>query len=299
MSKAADISANVRKEIEGYLDEVDSVLQQSDVSRSERRALCDELECQIVDMLDERSGSTPSVADVKALLAEMDPPSRFARQDGARQTQRAAEPRVLPLAIWAAVTAVLGIIVAFMWAEWRGTESDRLQAAVIAFLVTSLALAMGVAAIREIRRNPRTNRGYLLACIGVISLPICLCLWANRQIARPINIQLAHEVADYTKSSRMTVLTADDELVTRDASGQLREGETIVDPPKGSGQLPFIPWITTPMGVRLFSIASCFGPTVLLTLVLAPLFYWRFRPLSVSALGPNQTSRESRHTMKS
>ena len=135
MTKAIDLSSSVQVEIEAHLDEVDRVLQQSQVSRSERRALCDELECQIMDILSQRCSHDPAIADVRALLAEMDAPSSFARLDGDRQPNSTVEPKVLPLAIGAAITAVSGIVFAFVWAQWRGAESDRQQAAIIAFLV--------------------------------------------------------------------------------------------------------------------------------------------------------------------
>lgn len=284
MTTTTDMPSNVRREIDDYLEEVEAVLQQSDVSRSERRTLCDELDCQIMDMLAQRYPDAPSVGDAKALLAEMDPPSRFARHDTSTQLEQTSAPSFLALSIGAAVTAILGIIGAFLWAEWRGAESDRQQAAVIAFLITLLALAMGVTAIRGIRRNPRTNRGYLLAYIGVISLPMCFCLWANREISLPINTQLSREVADYVRSQRVIARTQEREIKIREGSNQPQEGEVILSPKSETlAELPFVPWITTKRGVRLFSIATCFGPTALLTLIFVPLFYKRFHPRLIRA----------------
>ncbi len=282
MTKATHLSSEVRIEIDAHLDEVDKVLQESDVSRSERRALCDEVECQIIDMLSERCSANPTVADVKALLAGMDSPSRFARQNDDRQLQPISEPTVLPLATAAAMTAVFGVIGAIIWAEWRGAESDRQQAAIIAFLMTFLALGMGVTAIREIRRNARLKRGYLLAYIGVISLPICFSLWASREIAHPINTRLSREVADYILSRRTTILTADEEIVILDDGKQPDEGDIIISKSAKPAKLPFIPWITTSRGWRLFALTTCFGPTILLTLIFVPLFYRRYHPRTIA-----------------
>ena len=279
MNKRIALARNVRDAIDAHLAEIDQVLRKSGTSRPERQTVCDEVESLIFDKLSKRCSDSPAVADVDALLAEMDSPSSFSAQDCERPPLPATESKILPLAVVAALTAVLGIIGAFIWAEWRGTESDRQQAAIIAFLITLLSLAMGVTAIQKIRRNARVHRGYLLAFIGVISLPICFCLWASRELAYPINTQLANEVHDYRRWKYQTVTTANGELVTRDREIEIAEGEVIIRRAEDKEvELPFVPWITTARGARLFSNATCFGPTILLTLVSVPLCYRRYHP---------------------
>ena len=66
-----------------------------------------------------------------------------------------------------------------------------------------------------------------------------------------------------------------------DSAAPLEKGEVIVSPSEGRAELPFIPWITSGRGARLFSMATCFGPTLLLTLILVPLFYSRYHPRTV------------------
>lgn len=283
MTETTPVPCAVQEIVDAHVDDVDEVLKGSGVERAERRTICDELECQITDILSQRFSAVPTIADVKALLAEMDPPSSFSQQIENRPPDLVTEPTVQPLAIGAAVTAILGIVVAFIYAEWRGAESDRQQAAIIVLLITFLALAMGVTAIREIRRYARTKRGYLLAYIGVISLPICFSLWANREISYPINTRLSREVAEYTRSQRMIVKTADGEIAALDSDERVKAGDTVLSPAGPRVELPFVPWITTKRDVRLFSITACFGPTLLLTLILVPFFYRRFHPRRVRA----------------
>lgn len=65
--------------------EVDSSLRTDGVSTSERRSVLEELECQINEMLNERGpgDDKPTVGDVRALLAEMDPPEKYCDQPDA------------------------------------------------------------------------------------------------------------------------------------------------------------------------------------------------------------------------
>ena len=281
MSETIAMPTDARVLVDAHLDDVDAVLRQSGIPREERRTICDELECQIVATLSERCDGIPNASDAKAILAEMDAPESFAEPTKQSRTSPmpAEEPAVSLLAVAAATIAISGIVFAFIYAEWRGAESDRQQAAIIVFLITFLAMVMGATAIREMRLRRGAMRGYMLAFIAVVSLPICFCLWGSREIAYPVNTQLGREVAAYRASQRTIVRTSDGDIV-HIFGKDLPAEATIISPADPEPvDRPFIPWISTGQGVYLFSLATCFGPTMVLTAIFAPLFYRRYNPV--------------------
>jgi hypothetical protein len=68
----------IRNRVAQYLREVDSHMHSPSIQKTE---VLQNLEAQILDALEKRAGRNPSVADVAAALAEMDPPQSYG--DGA------------------------------------------------------------------------------------------------------------------------------------------------------------------------------------------------------------------------
>lgn len=287
MSDRLPVSVEVQAAIDAHLHEVDQSLQRSDVGQAERHSICEQLLCQIFEMLDERCSVEPQVADVRSLLAELESPVDWAETNRHIPATAAVTPatRVSRLAIAAATIGVFGIAGAFAYSVFRGNEAGRQEAAIICFLITLLTMALGITAIKEMRRAPGTIKGYLLAYIGIICLPITFGLWANREIAYPINTRLFREVHTYRMSREVTVKTQNGDIVRvqRDTPIQrpvVEPGEIILslpDPTKPA-QTPFIPGIKTKRDAYLFSLTTCFGPTLLLALVFVPITYRRMNP---------------------
>ena len=71
------MTPEVRARLDQHLDAVESALTAAGHSRDHRRAILDDLESQIRDILAARSPS-PSLADVTAILAQLDPPQAYA-----------------------------------------------------------------------------------------------------------------------------------------------------------------------------------------------------------------------------
>lgn len=71
------MNEQVRKRIDEHLDAIDRILTDSGMTRSERRNITDDVESQILDMLGARSGDDPTLPDVEAILAELDPPEAY------------------------------------------------------------------------------------------------------------------------------------------------------------------------------------------------------------------------------
>lgn len=287
MNDVLPVSGEVQTSIDAHIRDVDQSLQQSGVGQSERQSICEQLQSQIFEMLSERCTHEPQVADVRSLLAELESPADWAESGRRNQPAKApsASARISRLAIVSATIGVFGIAGAFGYSVLRGNESGRQEAAIICFLITLLAMAMGFTAIKEMRREPKVIKGYLLAYIGIICLPITFCLWANREIAYPINTRLNKEVNAYRMSREVRVMKTNGDIVSvqRDMPIQkpvIEAGETIlsVPDPTKSAKTPFVSGITTKQGAYLFSLTTCFGPTFLLALLFVPLTYRRLHP---------------------
>jgi len=75
-----DLTPAVRDRIDAHLDAIDAVLRDAGLSHGERRTITDEVESQIREMLAARAGDSPTVADVEAILATLDPPESYAEE---------------------------------------------------------------------------------------------------------------------------------------------------------------------------------------------------------------------------
>jgi hypothetical protein len=69
---------NAWQRVDEFLAAVDRALAGADVSQDERRSILDDLRTQIAEMLADRAGDTPTLADVDVVLAEIDPPQAYA-----------------------------------------------------------------------------------------------------------------------------------------------------------------------------------------------------------------------------
>jgi hypothetical protein len=70
------LSADAQSRLDAHLDAVEQTLHRSGNARDQRRAIVDDLETHIRDLLAARAAE-PSLADVEAVLAQMDPPAAY------------------------------------------------------------------------------------------------------------------------------------------------------------------------------------------------------------------------------
>ncbi len=109
MSSAGEANGAVQRCIDDHLDRIDAVLQSGGMSRSERQHILDDVQTQIHDMLAERCEDTPIVDDVRAVLAELDPPEGYA-PDGPLSSSPATPGTPIPQKRPSAAKEVLGKI---------------------------------------------------------------------------------------------------------------------------------------------------------------------------------------------
>jgi hypothetical protein len=112
----ADWPAEVRQRVFRHLEEIDKALGAQNIEWVQRRAIVDDVEGQITEMLSARKVGTPTMADIEAILVELDPPASY----GASLGGAAAPPPALPVnlppaklsrrAVWGAVFAPLVLI---------------------------------------------------------------------------------------------------------------------------------------------------------------------------------------------
>lgn len=167
------LPVEARQLLDGHLDAVERVLAESGVARAERRAVCDEIDTQAQEMLWQRTEDEPSVRDVHAILAELDPPSAYRQvaAENARPETTAtpvANPKVHTLALCSLLVPAAMALVAFSPLAPNG------EVATFVFLaVTGLvAVVLAVISIREIRCEPLRYSGIVLALCGALAIPL-------------------------------------------------------------------------------------------------------------------------------
>ena len=117
----ADWPADVRQRVFRHLEEIDKALGAQNVEWVQRRAIVDDVEGQITEMLSARKVGTPTMADIEAILVELDPPASYGSNTVAAGTVPPALPVNLPpaklsrRAVWGAVFAPLVLILALFF----------------------------------------------------------------------------------------------------------------------------------------------------------------------------------------
>jgi len=149
-----ELTAEVRARIDAHLDAVESTLRVAGQSRDQRRAVVDDLEAQILEMLAAR-GAHPTMEDVSAVLGKLDPPSAYAG-GGVREASAvlpamgavaAVPPAVVPrrrysrTAIWGLVCILVSIL---PWVVAVPLSYFTQRAAVVRLVTTPAASLPGV-----------------------------------------------------------------------------------------------------------------------------------------------------------
>lgn len=172
---AADrgLSDAARTLLDRHLDAVERVLDEAGVSRSERRAICDEVETQACEMAWRRAEGEPTEQHIKAVLAELDDPEayRTAAEPAAPKTAaRALEagPQVHKFALWAFLLPPAEFVLLFTPFHPKGEGPTYVCFAVVSFV----CIVFAALAIRDIRRQPDRYCGVALAVFGALAFPL-------------------------------------------------------------------------------------------------------------------------------
>lgn len=162
--------------IDEHLDAVEAALARGGMARGGRRRIVEDLELQIREMLGERSGANPAAGDVRALLAELDPPEAYASaaEDQPRPTPlMAQEPAPAPAHF--SRTALIGAL----WAPLFFLVAASTTQPFLMSLVSMLAICapfgttiLGCVAISQIRHSQGRVYGLGLATFDCLFYPL-------------------------------------------------------------------------------------------------------------------------------
>jgi hypothetical protein len=187
-----DLGSELRRRIDAYLDAIDRVLSASGMNRSERRNITDDVETQIQEMLAARGEGAPTLADVEAVLAELDPPEAYtsvrAETSGPPRTTDVSST-ALPLgprrfsrtAIVGALGAPLLLICFFLifLARQGRAPGPAWWQHLLMFTALPLGLAapfgttiLGIISISQIRRSAGRLYGLGLALFDALLFPL-------------------------------------------------------------------------------------------------------------------------------
>jgi hypothetical protein len=193
----------VRARVDVHLDAVESHLRTAGADRTKWRGIVDDLETQILDMLAAQKKESPSLADVDAVLARLDPPSAYsdkqswpAEPHSALATARIGEPRLCREAVrgaWCLVASFAGLILVVL--EFTAVNMHRgappplapfwyqaltrgllVAGAVAAVAGPVLATGLGWVAVERIRGSNGRLYGTALAVIEALLFPL-LIIW--------------------------------------------------------------------------------------------------------------------------
>jgi hypothetical protein len=162
------LAPEIRARIDAHLDAVETHLQAAGATREKRRAIADDLETQILDML-AQTDDPATISGVENVLNRMDPPHAYTDETtwrdrklpvlAAAQIYRPRLCRQTKRGAWYLVAGALGqiILVAIMWTARRAAQGqlhvenvlirDMLASPIFLLALCAIAITAGVAAV--------------------------------------------------------------------------------------------------------------------------------------------------------
>lgn len=154
-----NLSSAVRQRLDQHLDEVDAILREQALPRSERTVILDELADQVLEILTgETSPEHATPADLQAVLDRLDPPAAYATKerparDGRGPTTSAAsEPAFSSLAVLSFILAIAALVL-----PWFGVALGGRLALAACGLSLLLAIAAPVLGFLRSKRSRASN----------------------------------------------------------------------------------------------------------------------------------------------
>ncbi len=125
---AADHEGAVQGLIDGYLDSISHVLEQSRLPGAEAASILDDVRTQIIETLAARVNGAPTVADAEAVIAQLDPPESYATATGGEAATEIDQPGRgrLRRAGWAALVVAALTIPSFVIDLVATFDRDRM-----------------------------------------------------------------------------------------------------------------------------------------------------------------------------
>jgi hypothetical protein len=205
------LAPEIRARIDAHLDAVETQLQAAGATREKRRAVADDLETQILDML-AQTDDPATLSGVENVLNRMDPPHAYANEAAwpdnkqpmlaAAQLYRPRLCRQTKQGAWYLVAGILGqmVLISIMWAAGRALEGrlhvenvlirDMLASPLFLLALSAVAITAGVASVvgpivgtscgwiatSRLRRMPQREYGLRLSMVEAVLYPF-LVIW--------------------------------------------------------------------------------------------------------------------------
>ena len=185
MGLTSKLDTAVQRCIDDHLDLIDEMLRGSGMSRSERQSILDDVQTQVLDMLAARTEGEPTVEDVRAVIAELDPPEYYAQENGV-SAESSVKPetvrRISKLAVAGVFWALFFVPSILLCLLFRSTQAVVTMPE-YAFIITVLSLgltaplgttALGLISISQIRHSGRPLYGLGLSVADALFGPFVL-----------------------------------------------------------------------------------------------------------------------------
>ena len=222
MGLTAKLHTAVQRCIDDHLDLIDEMLRGSGMSRSERQSILDDVQTQVLDMLAERAEGEPTVEEVRAVIAELDPPESYATEGEvggerpAHTPRPATSSRFSKLAIigafWGSLPFVFAILLALVAYLNPGDRSSPAGVVILQVLLLPLGpvaltapfgtTILGWIAVAQIRYSAGRLHGLGLALANSLVYPILLLLGISYGLAVLLGafLEAPLEILDLTYS---------------------------------------------------------------------------------------------------
>lgn len=172
------LSPDARETLDRYLDQIDEALRQNGDNRSDRLAVCEEIESQVLETLIDRCDSGVDRSDVESVLAELDAPDAYRTIDHPNAQAAYALPpdgATTSNPSWFAIVAfVIPILSVILVLVANITEGEAITTITLAQALAILIVWIGRESIRQ--SSLKADRRFAIA--GLCMLPtVALLGW--------------------------------------------------------------------------------------------------------------------------
>lgn len=165
------LSNDARETLDRYLDQIDEALRENGDNRSDRLAVCEEIESQVLETLVDRCDSEVDRSDVQSVLAELDAPDAYRMTDHPNAQAAYALPpagATTSNPSWFAIVAfVIPILAVILVLIANITEGAAITAIILAQALAILIVWIGREPIRQ--SSFKADRRFAIA--GLCMLP--------------------------------------------------------------------------------------------------------------------------------
>lgn len=177
MNAISDLNENTRHCIDAYLDSINTALQDSGMSPSERRSILEDLRTQILEMAQSQTEETPTFENVQNVIAELDPPEFYVEHIEITLDGTVSTPQLSKVALVGALWTPICLIVWLLPDAWRHTSEPVrpmfwVGAEIFSLVAPIVTMLLGFIAVHQIRFSRGKLYGLGLAVADTLFFPL-------------------------------------------------------------------------------------------------------------------------------